>query len=92
MNRERISQEPLASDPDPVELASLDSFPASDPPSWIRLHPGRPATSAVPESSGQSDPQEIHARAEDPAGSNPAGKKSEPDPAMTNRLRPAPSC
>jgi hypothetical protein len=58
LSRQRTSRTPASADPDPVAQAGMDSFPASDPPSWVPVHPGGPAPTAVkdPPASKTVDP------------------------------------
>ena len=78
---------PDAVNPDPVERASLESFPASDPPSLIPVHLGSPAPPATQESLGESGSREADA----PAGRGSADKRSASDTPMPDRVRRTPS-
>jgi hypothetical protein len=52
---------------DPVDEASALSFPASDPPGWIVVHPGQPA---APAESGGPDRSPVRRRFPNPPGSS----------------------
>ncbi len=88
MVRKREAQPHLTetATPDQIEQAGLDSFPASDPPSWIAVHTGRPAAPAPQEAPGT--PGRPKADAGAPADRDPAGTPSAPDPRVPGRGPP----
>lgn len=59
---------PPASDADSVAQASADSFPASDPPGWIKQAPRAPQQAGAPPQAG----------AEQPAPPKPAKRRRKP--------------
>lgn len=84
MNRkgEQMPDLPDTALPDQVEQAGLDSFPASDPPSWSPMHLGLPANRTAAEPSGHP----AHATARSPAASDAGDETPASDADMTNQL------
>jgi hypothetical protein len=76
--------------PDPVEQASLDSFPASDPPSWIPMHIGSPPSAATSATPGKHGSELANSRVDKPTASDPADRQPPSGPAITKRVRPEP--
>ena len=76
---------------DPVELAGLVSFPASDPPSLIAVHLGCPAR--LPTQGFREE--SVSRKADASSGARPDRDSTEkqfaPDPPMADRVRPRPS-
>jgi hypothetical protein len=70
MGRRREVRDPAPPPPDalsdPVDEAGAESFPASDPPAWVPVHPGRPAPPTEP---GGSDRKPVRRRLPDAPGS-----------------------
>ena len=70
---------------DPVEEASRDSFPASDPPGWIAARPGRPLEAPAPRTDEKSGDRRGKVRA--PRHRGKAGGVAQPGAESGKRLK-----
>lgn len=81
---------PETASPDQVEQAGLDSFPASDPPSWIPVHLGKPATPEPQGSPAKSASRKTDPRADTPAARDTTEQQPAPDTDGAGRVRRSP--
>ena len=80
-----------ATDLDPVELASMDSFPASDPPAWIPVHAGGPATPVRQKCADEPVVQKTNVCIDTPTVQDTVQEQSAPDAWTPHRVLTRPS-